>query len=522
MYLDQETLRLVFGIKLRGLRLDRGLSLKDLAGKTGLSASYLNEIEKGKKYPKSEKILLIAEALNEKFEDLVSLQLKKDLALVKELLDNQVLEKMPFDLFGIPLNTLFELLAEKPKKMRALIGTCLEIARAHNIQVEDFLYATLRAYLDMHQNYFPAIEDKSSFIRKQWLPLQQALSSYASSHFVSLSNNDLSKDEINHKNAAKTEQLHEIYKLLVNKLLSVQNLQVLERPFKDNIQKIPYFLNKKQSPPTLFINSSQNLNEKIFVVARLLGYSFMNLKSEPLSSPLSRLESFDQLFDHFSASYFASSLLIPEDQAVGDIQKVFAKSPSTPGASTLWLNKYPVNPESLFHRLTQLLPKHFGIDQLFFLRYEYNSSKKGFEVSRELHLSSLHSPHSIKGKEHYCARWLTHTLTEQILKSSRPQIAGMQRSHFENSGQDYLVFAAAFQKSQIPGDIATVSLGLQATPQLLKLIPWLNENQIIKKTVNDTCERCSIMDCQERLSDFDPSLDPKLKERLQKSFESLT
>ena len=79
MYLDQETLRLVFGIKLRGLRLDRGLSLKDLAGKTGLSASYLNEIEKGKKYPKSEKILLIYEALKEKFEDLITLQLKKDL-----------------------------------------------------------------------------------------------------------------------------------------------------------------------------------------------------------------------------------------------------------------------------------------------------------------------------------------------------------------------------------------------------------------------------------------------------------
>lgn len=514
MYLDQETLRLVFGIKLRGLRLDRGLSLKELAGKTGLSASYLNEIEKGKKYPKSEKILLIAQALNEKYEDLVSLQLKKDLALVKELIDNQLLEKMPFDLFGIPLNTLFELLAEKPKKMRALIGTCLEIARAHNIQVEDFLYATLRAYLDMHQNYFPAIEEKVLHARKQWPPFQQALSEYTQSGYT------LNGADSNNEDAKKTDQLHEIYKLLVNKLLSVQNLQVLERPFNENIQRIPYYLNKKQTPPTLYINSYLKLNEKIFVVARLLGYSFMNLKSEPLSSSLSRLESFDQLFDHFSASYFASSLLIPEDSAVKDIQSIFADAPSS-SAGNAWLTKYPVNPESLFHRFTQLLPKHFGIDQLFFLRYEYNSSKKGFEVSRELHLSSLHSPHSIKGKEHYCARWITHTLTQQILKESKPQIAGIQRSVFENSGQDYLVFASAYQKSQNPTDIATVSLGLLVTPQLQKQVSWLNSSAINKRTVNDTCERCSISDCQERLAPFDLSLDPKLKERLHKEFESL-
>ena len=71
MLIDKETLRLVFGLKLRSLREGKNYSLKELAKKTGLSPSYLNEIEKGKKYPKSEKIILLAEALDEKYENLI-------------------------------------------------------------------------------------------------------------------------------------------------------------------------------------------------------------------------------------------------------------------------------------------------------------------------------------------------------------------------------------------------------------------------------------------------------------------
>ena len=39
----------------------KGFGLKQLAALTGLSASYINEIEKGKKYPKAEKIMMLAE-----------------------------------------------------------------------------------------------------------------------------------------------------------------------------------------------------------------------------------------------------------------------------------------------------------------------------------------------------------------------------------------------------------------------------------------------------------------------------
>ena len=55
-------------LKLRQLRIDKGYSLSQLSEKSGISISYLNEIEKGKKYPKTEKIIALGEALGCSYE----------------------------------------------------------------------------------------------------------------------------------------------------------------------------------------------------------------------------------------------------------------------------------------------------------------------------------------------------------------------------------------------------------------------------------------------------------------------
>ncbi|HLE37940.1 MAG TPA: helix-turn-helix transcriptional regulator, partial [Candidatus Acidoferrales bacterium] len=52
-----ENVAVIFGLKLHHLREAKGYGLKELSEKVGLSPSYLNEIEKGKKYPKADKIL---------------------------------------------------------------------------------------------------------------------------------------------------------------------------------------------------------------------------------------------------------------------------------------------------------------------------------------------------------------------------------------------------------------------------------------------------------------------------------
>lgn len=64
MIADSDYIKTVFGLKLKQQRQKKNWSLQDLAEKTGLSKSYLNEIENGKKYPKHDKILHLSEVLD--------------------------------------------------------------------------------------------------------------------------------------------------------------------------------------------------------------------------------------------------------------------------------------------------------------------------------------------------------------------------------------------------------------------------------------------------------------------------
>jgi transcriptional regulator with XRE-family HTH domain len=52
---NSDKVKIIFGLKIRQLRLDKKLSLSEVAEKSGLSISYLNEIEKGKNIPKPKK-----------------------------------------------------------------------------------------------------------------------------------------------------------------------------------------------------------------------------------------------------------------------------------------------------------------------------------------------------------------------------------------------------------------------------------------------------------------------------------
>ena len=69
----------ILGLKLKSLRREQGMPLKAVAARSGLSVSYLSEIEKGKKYPKPEKLILIARALDVSFDDFVSVEVDESL-----------------------------------------------------------------------------------------------------------------------------------------------------------------------------------------------------------------------------------------------------------------------------------------------------------------------------------------------------------------------------------------------------------------------------------------------------------
>lgn len=491
MLLDQETLRFVFGMKLRGLRLDKGLSLKELSKKTGLSPSYLNEIEKGKKYPKSEKILLLAEALNETYEDLISLELKKDLQLVQNLLDRKFLTGIPFELFGIPGATVFELLAERPRKMRALIGTILEIARAHRIHADDFYFALLRAYIDMHENSFPSLET--------------AAQEFAARHAFRW-------------DARPAEIKQHLIRILGT--LKVEVIETDLRTLSAEFAELLYLTTERGRK--LYLSSEAALPEQVLILAREAGHRHLKTKSRPQSSLIRQLDSFDQLFGHFSANYFASSLLIPEKEIVEDLRAWFVRPSYEPERFEALLAKYQAPRESLFHRLSQVLPKHFGCRHLFFLRYEYDVKFNRYEIARELHLTGSREPHQVKGgQEHYCSRWLIHRLTKAQEKNTSGVNFGLQRSRYAGTENEYLVIGTALREKNLPGRITSVCIGLLANPELEQKISWAKSPAIPAMVVGETCERCAVRDCDERQAALDPRLDPERFDRIFQALKSL-
>lgn len=491
MLLNQETLRLIFGLKLRNLRLDRSLSLKDLAKKTGLSPSYLNEIEKGKKYPKPEKIALLTNTLGESYDDLISLKLNRELSLVTEVLEKGLFQQMPFDVFGIPAQVIFELIADHPKKMGVLIGSCLELARAHGIRVEDFLYAILRAYIDMQQNYFPNLEEMASDV--------------LSKHLL-----------------VKSKSQSALYEKLQQVLKSEYKVNVIETNLHEgNIASagLSYFWSESKS--TLIIDSETVLREKIFLVARQIAYKTLKIKTQPQHDHQRNFESFDQLLDHFNANYLAGCLLVPQSELIQDLKNLFADQQWKPDAFLKLVEKFPCPPETLFHRLSQLMPRFMGLENLFFLRYDFDQRRKRFEVSRELHLSHLHSPHATKSDEHYCARWVTHKMTKTLLQNAGQNLIGIQRSKFHGTENEYLVLTCGFSKSARKGGFASVSLGIALTERTLKEVQFLKDPAIPTMVVSGTCERCPIEDCKERLAVVNPLLDPTHPERLRKALHEL-
>ena len=81
-----DLIHIIFGMKVRQARLEAGLTLTDLARMAEMSPSYLTEIEKGRKYPRADKIVKMAEALGKPYDDLVSIRLAPSLRYLESTL----------------------------------------------------------------------------------------------------------------------------------------------------------------------------------------------------------------------------------------------------------------------------------------------------------------------------------------------------------------------------------------------------------------------------------------------------
>jgi transcriptional regulator with XRE-family HTH domain len=468
--LKEENIKLIFGLKLKQLRHDKKLSLAELAQESGLSISYLNEIEKGKKYPKADKIASLSLALNIPYDNLVSLKLNKKLAPIADLLKTSFLGEIPLELFGIESSKLIELFSNAPLKVNAFIGALIEIARTYEMSKEQFYFAILRSYQELNDNYFEELEEKSDeFINKHHLDDKTFITS-----------KDLS--------AILTQQYN----------YSIRDGELEKHPELSDFRSVMI----PGKPNVLLINKHLSESQKVFILARELGYQYLNFSERVYTFTWLKVTSFEQTLNNYKASYFAGALLINRNKIVPELEKLFSKNKWDGDAFRKMMMQYNSSPETFMHRLTNLLPSYFNINNLFFLRL-VNHNPHRYHIDKELHLGKKHNPHANLLSEHHCRRWISVRLMEMLQKKQETgktpdSVVGVQLSQYSDSENEY--FCIAFAGPVNEDKHACVTIGFLLNNEFRKKVHFWNDPQISTKQVGVTCERCSLSNCKERVA----------------------
>lgn len=458
----KENINLIFGLKVKELRNARNYSLQELSERSGISVSYLNEIEKGKKYPKTEKITDLAKALEVPYDQLVSLKLGKTLSPVGKILNLDILNELPFETFGIDKNLLTGIIANAPLKIAALVNTLYEIARNYNLKQEHFYFAALRSYQELNDNYFEDIEQAAAQFVQEY-----------SFHCAPPVSTTL---------YVQTLQEKFDYKIIATNFEGYEPLKKLRSIFVKDTSK-----NKEDDKSNLlFFNEKLTDQQRTFLFGRELGFSYLALEKRPYTTSWLKVESFDHVLNNFKASYFAQCLRINSALFVADIENLFAQHSWNESYILNLLEKYQVSPEMLFQRMSNLLPKFFGINELFFIRYSSKKPEKHLkEISKELHLSRHKENFEARREEQHFQRWITtelvHLLKEK--KSVAAQESSTERAHSEvmaliatpPSGSDYFVISIMRPMPELNNNSNSVTLGFLITESIKKKIAFLND-----------------------------------------------
>lgn len=325
---ESEYIKTIFGLKLKQQRQKKNWSLQDLAVKTGLSKSYLNEIENGKKYPKHEKIILLSESLNCTFDELVSTKLDKSLAPFNEILQSDFFKEIPLDLFGINKNDLISIISDAPKKVTAFINALIEIAQNYNLGKERFYFAVLRSFQELYDNNFPEIEEEVL-------------------HFA----------EENQLVIGKNIQIEILEKVLVEKFDYAIELSDFEYyGVLDNLRSM--FLPEKK---LLLLNNKLDTDKKTFILAKEIGFNVLELKHRPTTYSWLHFGNFEEILNNFYASYFAGALLISKSAIRDSIANFFSHNSWRPKSFEGLIDSFTHSPETFYYRSTNVLSSELGI-----------------------------------------------------------------------------------------------------------------------------------------------------------------
>lgn len=461
MISDSNFIRTVFGLKMKQLRQKKNFSLQDLANLTGVSKSYLNEIENGKKYPKHEKIATLANALTCTYDDLVSTKLDKSLAPIAEIIQSDFFKEIPLELFGINKTNLISIISEAPKKVTAFINTLIEISKNYNLSKERFYFAVIRSFQELHDNYFPDLEEKAT--------------TYFLENSLSIKPNSKEFEVI-----LEQQFEYEIKSMNLEQYGATGKLRSLYIPEKK----------------LLLLNDLLDEDQKTFILAKEIGFNVLNLNPRPNTYSWLDFTSFEELLNNYYASYFAGALLIRKEVLTRKLNDLFQNPTWNPEIFESLIQEFTNSPETFYYRLTNILPADIGIKDVFYLCFTKKKDSDKVQILKELHLNQPQAPHANATNEHYCRRWIA--VKNMINLKGNEKLTDAQISHYKDSGLTYLVISTSQKNPFSDGTNRSYCIGILLNSNSLKKIKFAKSDQIKTVNVGVTCEFCSIPDCEVR------------------------
>ncbi|MGB0651031.1 MAG: helix-turn-helix domain-containing protein [Rhodothermales bacterium] len=478
MSVNEEKLRFILGFKLKNLRQSRGLSLKEVAARAGISISYLSEIEKGKKYPKTEKLLALATCYDTTFDDLVTAGTADAEQTLEASLESGFFREFPFELFGLQSNDLFSLLTTSPDRAGALIRTFLEVGEMYDIGLEEFFFAALRAYQKLHNNYFPEIEEAAESFLASATRLERPL------------------DEIILRRFLETEWNYLIDDALLETNETLKAFRSITIPDK----RTRMFVNPKLLP-----------EQRAFIYAKEIGKRVLDIPQQVTTSSWIKVESFEQVLNNYRTSYFAGALLLDRQETADGLRAFFSAERFDPLGMLNLMNRLHATPEMFFYRIGQLAYSEFGLKNHYFMRLSMKQGEHSFDVTKLLNLSGLSLPRGLSTNEHYCRKWTGMRLLKERKRQrdiaapdlparTHPTVAA-QRGKIMPGGEEAFIFAMSRTMQLRQQDDSCVIMGFELDEAFRSAVRFWNAPGVAREDVGITCERCPLTAyrCSERV-----------------------
>ncbi len=462
MRVNQSIIRYILGIKVRKFRTLKGCSLSDLSAMSGLSRSYINDIEQGKKYPQADKMYALSQALQVSYDDLVSLRLDGEYAVLNELFLSDRMNDIPLDALGFDTDTLFQMLIKAPQKTQLILNNVANLAWTQDMSRKEFLRSAFLSYKETYNNYFKKIEIDAQDFRRGFLK------SYSKFDFESLS-----------------DYIKNIYRIEVCEEPKMKHLTGVNSLMIENKKKLilhPLLSsNERKSAILKEIYSRRRKNAKQFKYEN----NFIS-------------DSFDGIFNEMLSDSFALAVLIAWDEFKEDLQFLFEQKTWPAEFYESIKKKYAVDDAMIIRRMGNVLKKEFGINKYTITNVGKKKGEERFYF--QLELKFMEHTRAYKTQRNLCKKGIATSIVTDNLKNSNASKFHVQNVRINVNGVEFVFFQiSTYVNDAVAGSDFSINLMVLVNDVLKEKIHFLDTLPTVHNGI--ACESCSIPDCDFRASE---------------------